>query len=187
MFDPTQDQRFRQALRTSGGDAKLGGSERLRRQEIILNEAAAQDRRHSGLGQSDKHDRPLIVVVTKFDQWSSLFPIDDPSPPWRRGGPMSSSAALDVERVDRRSQQLRSVLIQYCPEIVAAAEGLAREVTYIAVGALGPRVEFDPETGAVGIRPMNIRPHWVAVPFLYSLTKVLPGLIPRIKRKGPRF
>ena len=43
------------------------------RQETILSEAAQRVRRYAGLAQSQKHDRPLIVVVTKFDSWKHLL------------------------------------------------------------------------------------------------------------------
>ena len=140
-------------------------------------------RRHAGLGPAEKHDRPLIVVVTKSDQWTALFPPDDPAPPWIRGRDPNVPAGLDVERVERRSAELRRVLIKYCAEIVGAAEGFTNNVTYIAGRALGPHVEIDPTSGIVGIRPERIKPEWVTVPFLYALTLVLPGLIPRVRRK----
>lgn len=188
VFDPTQSQRFRAALRARGAELrKVGADQRLRRQELILNEAAARVRRHAGLGQSDRHDRPLIVVVTKWDQWTMLFPADDDAPPWKKVLPDANvPAGLDVDRINDRSRQLRKLLVEFCPEVVAAAEGFAKEVLYVAVSALGPNVELDPATGAAGIRPERIEPQWVTVPFLYALTRILPGLIPRLKRKAPK-
>ena len=77
--------------------------------------------------------------------------------------------------------------MKYCPETVAAAESFAKDITYIAVSSLGSQVELDPNSGLPGIRPRNIRPHWVTVPLLYSISRVLPALVPRlIRRAKPR-
>ena len=46
---------------------------KLSRQEPILQEAAARVRRHTGLKQTEKHNRPLIVIVTKCDAWLHLI------------------------------------------------------------------------------------------------------------------
>jgi hypothetical protein len=185
LFDPTQDRRFRDACRRTGGSTALGedGDRRLSRQETILSEAAARIRRHAGLAQHEKHDRPLVVVLSKFDAWSHLLGDTDASDPWRpaRGGSVSG---LHVERVESQSANLRRLLAQFCPETVAAAESFAREVTYIPVSAVGGETEVDPKTGSLSIRPDAIRPHWAAVPFLYLLSRLQPGLVPRLQRKS---
>ena len=186
VFDPTQDQKFRGALKAKGVEVRTSSSSRFSRQSIILNEAASRVRRHAGLGQSEKHDRPLIIVLTKFDQWGSLFPTGDTSPPWYKvGSDPNVPAGLDVERIEERSKLLRQLMVDYCSELVAAAEGFAKEVTYIAVSSLGPNIEVDPGTGVVGIRPEMIQPQWVTVPFQYCLTKVMPGLLFKLKRRPP--
>ena len=73
LFDPTQDPRFRTACRSSDAGRCSPAHSRLSRQETILNEAAARIRRHAGLSHGAKYDRPLVVVVTKFDEWSHLL------------------------------------------------------------------------------------------------------------------
>jgi hypothetical protein len=57
-------------------------------------------------------------------------------------------------------------------------------VTYIPVSSLGDRVQIDPTTGLPGIRPADISPRWVTVPILYALSRSLPGLIPRLRRRN---
>ena len=89
-----------------------------------------------------------------------------------------------MELVEQQSQRLRRILSHYCPETVAAAETFASNVTYIAVSSLGKRTHTDPKTGLASIRPSEIQPLWVTVPLLYSLSKILPGLIPRLKRRN---
>jgi hypothetical protein len=185
VMDPTQDQRFQAKLRSLGQGSGSIGKGRTSRQEMILHEAAARIRRLAGLSQNEKHHRPLIVILTKVDQWSPLLADQDLSEPWRRIPGMNLSG-LDVERIEQQSDQLRNLLMELCPEIVLTAEGFATEVFYIATSALGDRTEVHPQTGFLGIKPENLRPRWVTVPLLYALARTLPGLITRFRRKPAR-
>jgi hypothetical protein len=182
LFDPTQDRRFRAACRGTEAGVSEHRAARLSRQETILNEAAARIRRLAGISHAAKYDRPVIVVLSKFDEWSHLVDQDDEGEPWRVLGNLTG---VDVDRIERTSARLRQVLVWYCPETVAAAEAFAQAITYVAVSSLGDRVELDPKSGLPGIRPKNIQPRWVVVPLLYALSDVLPGLIPRAVRRGP--
>jgi hypothetical protein len=188
VLDPTQDNRFRNACGLARG---VGGQIRMGRQESVLQEAASRVRRHAKLRQSEKHKRPLIVILTKYDAWSALLQDDNPPEPWRliRSGRVSdaetnsSMNALDVPVIERRSQIVRNVLLKLSPEIVAAAEGFAEDVTYVPVSAVGWKTEIDESTQDVAIRPRDTQPYWAAVPFLYALCRWSPGLIPSIARK----
>ena len=151
----------------------------MSRQETILNEAAARIRRHAGLSYGGKYERPMIVILSKFDEWSHLLD-HDAGEPWKTQGNITG---VDIERIEQTSVRLRQVLMQYCPETVAAAEAFAKNITYIAVSSLGKQIELDPATGLAGIRPKNIHPHWVTVPLLYALSRVQPALIPRLIRR----
>jgi hypothetical protein len=181
LFDPTQDPRFRAACRGMQKGNSGQQNARLTRQETILNEAAARVRRYAGLAHNAQYDRPLVVVLSKFDEWSSLIDWTDKNDPWKTQGKMTG---VDVDQINQRSTRLREILHSYCPETVTAAESFARDVTYIAISSLGPGVEVDPETGLVGIRSRNLQPAWVTVPIIYCLSRVLPGLIPRLLRRG---
>ena len=60
---------------------------------------------------------------------------------------------------------------------------LRADVTYIAVSSLGERCTGSEDR--IGCDPTGRdQPHWVTVPLLYSLGKILPGLIPRLKRRN---
>lgn len=183
LFDPTQDRRFRAFCRTREVGPAGTRESRLSRQETLLTEAAARIRGLSGLSHQSRYDRPMIVVLSKFDEWAHLCDFQDQRDPWKKRGDL---AAVNVELVKQRSQSLRRLLAHHCPETVAAADSFASNVTYIAVSSLGDRTHMDPRTGVASIRPAEIRPHWVTVPLLYALSQVLPGLIPRLKRSMPR-
>ena len=47
--------------------------------------------------------------------------------------------------------------------------------------ATGRGPEVDPQTGALGFRPKDMKPIWVEVPMLYSLARWTQGLIPYLK------
>jgi hypothetical protein len=182
VFDPTQDPRFRAACRGAGAGgpaAHLAG--RSSRQETILNEAAARIRRHAGLAATALYDQPVIIVLSKFDEWNHLIDTDKGGEPWRS---QDDRMGVDVDRIEDLSGLLRRILRHYCPETVAAAETFARDVTYIAVSSLGPGVQLDPVSGLPAIRPVDIQPHWVTVPLLYYLSQALSRLIPRVVRRG---
>jgi hypothetical protein len=183
LFDPTQDMRFRRLCRGKTNDIQmLERSERLDReravrQETILAEAAQRVRRFAGLGQNQKHPRPLIVVITKFDAWSALLKHSELQTPYIPNA-HKSVAAMRHDLIETLSQTLRSLLWQVSPEIVAVAENFASQVLYMPVSATGRGPERDPETGMLGFRPKDVRPIWAEVPLLYSMSRWMQGLVP---------
>lgn len=187
VFDPTQDSRFQRRMTEEG--CALATATRTMRQEPILQEAAARIRRYSGLRQSEKHSRPLIVILTKFDAWWRVLGPEPPDNPWREvrqpsvAGGEGVISALEAELVLSQSQLARDLLLQITPEIVTAAEGFAREVIYIPVSAVGWNVELDARTGLPAIRPVDAQPYWVTTPFLYGLARSAKGLIPTVTKR----
>src|SRR5262249_25056789 len=122
LFDPTQDQRFRERLQ--GKDTSLPALTYSSRQELVLLEGAARARRLTNLRQSVRHPHPLLVLVTKYDSWAPLLGgkliTDDP---WKTT--RQQLAGLDTERIGELSVQLRGLLMDTCPELISAAEGFA--------------------------------------------------------------
>ena len=182
LYDPTQDPRFRDACQRAGLKPPKVERDRVFRQETTLNEAAARARKHAGLVGGAPPDRVLIVVVSKYDTWSPLLDAADGGDPWWTP-PSGGTAGLDVDKIESRSDALRQLLMQLSPEIVSAAEGFTPEVIYMPASALGEAAEIDPATGNLGIRPRQVSPFGVSVPFLYALHRTAPGLIPRLKRR----
>jgi hypothetical protein len=183
LFDPTQDLRFRRACQGQTHDPQMQErSSRLARewagrQDLILNEAAQRVRRFAGIRQNEKHNRPLLVVVTKYDAWKCLLDDEPLTPPWVPGR-NTTLHGLDIDRINAMSRRVREVLFTHSPEIVAAAEAFSDHVTYIPVSAMGQPPEEDRDTGALGIRPRDINPQWVEVPLLYAICLGIPGIIP---------
>jgi hypothetical protein len=89
-----------------------------------------------------------------------------------------------MDRIEHLSELLRRILLHYCPETVAAIETFSRDVTYIAVSSLGPRIQLDPASGLPSIRPADIEPTWVTAPLLFCLARTASRLIPRFVRRS---
>src|SRR5262249_36292535 len=181
LFDPTQDPRFRRQCFEGRVAASLAGN-RTSRQESVLHEAAARVRRYTSLSHNDKHNRPLIVVVTKFDVWAHLLENHDDEEPWVR---KDLTTGLDLDRIEAGSQEVPALMYQHCPEIINAAEGFAESVVYVPVSALGNNPVEHPQTKTLAIRPRDVRPVWATVPLLYGLSRWVPGVIPGMRRKHP--
>ena len=187
LFDPTQDARFRRACQGKTKDPQMQNrSERLAResvtrQDTILVEAIQRVRRHAGLREDQLHQRPLVIVVTKWDSWKELLPDVSHEPPYtsKNSTPIQY---LDNERIADVSTKVGDLLRQYTPEIVASAEGFTKHVLFVPVSATGHPPESDPETGGFGVRPRDMNPYWVEVPMLYALNKWCSGLIGGIEK-----
>ena len=133
-------------------------------------------RSHAGLREDQLHNRPMIIVVTKWDSWKSLLPEISNEAPFV-SAPNSPLKLLDGPRIESVSNQVGEMLRKYTPDIVAAAEGFASHVSFLPVSATGHSPEIDPATGSFGIRPRDIAPYWVDVPMLYALSRWGSGLI----------
>ena len=182
LFDPTQHPGFRQHCQSFSLDPQLYGSARTLRQETILTEAASRVRRYTGLSPHRKHDRPLLVVVSKADIWGKLLDVDLDTEPLLPDPayPGTNFAVVDVPRINKTSVALRALLMKFTPEIVAAAEDFCRTIVYVPSSALGRGPELQAETGMLGIRPRDIRPKWAATPILYALAR-WGGILPAAK------
>ncbi len=180
LFDPTQDPRFR--ARCNSNDPQLqhgirpGSSESLVRQEVILNEVAARVRKNRGLSHTERHNRPLVVILAKADVWIDMIDESIDAEPFIDDDP----ALLDVRRIESMSDKCRKLMKDLCPEIVAAAEGFCSSVIYVPVSALGTSPEkIENEDGwYYGIRPANIKPRWATASMLWSLAHEVPDMIP---------
>ena len=181
-FDPTQDPRFRRACEGKSEDPQMKHRvnrlvrEASVRQDTILLEAIQRVRRHAGLREDELHQRPMIIVVTKWDSWRSLLPdVSRRDPYFDVEG--QKTRTLDLDRIQNASEKVGTLLHTLCPEVVAAAHGFANELTFIPVSATGVSPELDPQTGSLGIRPRDMKPYCVEVPLLYALATRCRGLV----------
>ena len=181
VFDPSQHPRFRQKCEGPNADPQFqrGYYKQTVRQETVLIEAMNRIRRFGNLSLHDKLDKPLIVLINKYDAWAAKFELKRLAVPWVQRSLPSFPASLDVRKITAVSAQMRGLLQELCPEVVAAAEDLSSNVTYLPVSAFGRRVEMNSQTGVHGVRPNQLNPMWVEVPLLHVLSTIRRGVIPK--------
>jgi hypothetical protein len=185
LFDPTQHQPFRRRVTESRAEvaSDIRAGQGVARQHLILTEAAARVRRFAGLPDAARHDRPLVVIVTKQDVWGHLVPELNNAEPIVGTG-RSGGGVLNLDRIDEQSRAIRALLAELTPEVVDAAEQFAKSVTYVGASALGGRPVRDGSTDRWAIRPRDVQPVGVDVPILYGLNRVIPRLVPGGRKKA---
>ncbi|NQT21479.1 MAG: hypothetical protein HQ592_17370 [Planctomycetes bacterium] len=187
LFDLTQDPRFLAQTQSNdpqlrhGLRPELGTQNVVDRQETILREATVRLRKYLGISQEERLNKPLVIIVPKFDIWEELAGVSIDKEPYETIGE-DGTTAMNTKLVEDVSSRIREVLLRFCPEFVATAENLSKVVRYIPVSSFGCSPEFieQGETGFYGIRPENIKPKWVTVPLLYCLCKWAPGMIAKV-------
>ncbi|RME74167.1 MAG: hypothetical protein D6776_05750 [Planctomycetota bacterium] len=183
LFDPTQDPRFRRRCREVSDDPQLALEPPAARQDVVLHEAGARIRRYGHLPSHAPIEQPLLVIVSKADIWAPLLGLRLDEPPYLPPSSPEAPWAIDETRVREVSARTRALLVELCPELVDAAEGLSRRVRYVPVSALGRSPVRDAARGLV-VPAGEIRPRWVTVPIVYAISRwMLPGLIRRARRQ----
>lgn len=127
LFDPTTSPPFRKLLRRKR-DPQLR-THATDEQDTILSELAVRVRKVRALESHEKTDTPLAILVGKYDLWKNLLPENAIQVP--------ESRLLTDEEIDSNSAQVRNLLSDLCPTIVANAESLSDQVRYFPVSSLG--------------------------------------------------
>ena len=176
IYDPTLESAFRRACCARGGanlDPQLNSVINSFSQADVLSEAASRVKQLTGMSATDKFDRPLIVVVQKFDAWHSLLEtsvteLDDVVFPRKNG-----VAGLKLDSLRKVSADVESLLLKHGRTFVTAARGFASDVIFIPVTATGrsPIESGASPDGRANLLfdPSKIQPRWVDLPVLYAL------------------
>jgi hypothetical protein len=188
MLDPTQEPLFLRACSGKTADPQVDENMRDRGQDavidpqhVILATADQNVKKYLGREIAQPLDVPLVVIVTKFDAWKHLVEGDLPAFHVQPRG--SSISGLRDGVVEQVSQQLRQLILELAPEVVAATERFSRHVYFVPSSATGcsPRlVGRDEATGkpTYKFRVGDLAPQWVEVPLLWMLSRHVPGLVP---------
>jgi hypothetical protein len=170
LFDPTKDVDFRRRL--TSADPQLKNAD-IRRQTVNLNEIAARIKNMTNLKPGQRHGKPLIVVVAKYDIWRDLLREPPETLPVYRDA--DGIRRLDRGALDSASLAVREMLREVCPDLIAAAESGWSFVRYLPASATGCSPIADPATGALGFRPADLRPVWAEVPLLLFMANQWEG------------
>ncbi len=175
VFDPLQDVRFRASLRGKVADPQLGQSSRAFRQDVVLQEMVDRVRRYGGLSSDARVRQPLTIIVTKSDAWGPLLMpgVDIVSDPYATEARANGRriGRVDKSRVEAVSAQVESIIRDAAPEFAAVVRDSSERVLYVPVSAIGSSPELDAGSGLLKVRPRDIRPSWVTVPFLYEFSR----------------
>jgi hypothetical protein len=177
VFDPTQEPQFRKAARGSSEDPQMTLPV-TSRQEVLLAEAARRVKTYRGLPMTAVHDKPLVVLVTKYDAWQKLVGGTRLENPWSKQG-TKPFCVLRVDTIQRVSAVIRAKLLQLVPQIVSTAESFVdpAKVIYLPVSATGGPPRPDSQ-GNLRHRVGDLNPMWTEVPLLYVISQFVAGLIP---------
>jgi len=122
---------------------------------------------------------PFAIVVGKHDLLGDLLPLDQLAMDVCLKGDVSGTA------IDQNSAATRAFLLEYCADIVGAAEGISSNVKYFPASSFGsPAALIDGLTtedgrDLIGPVPGRMAPYLVEAPFLWLLSEIEPNIIPR--------
>jgi hypothetical protein len=173
VFDPTQDPRWHAAARRANVQVDVPRTQHAGRQEAVLREAASRICKLRGLPDGARHQRPLIVVLSKEDTWREMLPAHDWSLPLT--SPNGGIRGVDMARIEEQSRLIRGLLECHIPELIYAAEACFQEVYYLKASALGNRPEY--RDGKAFVHPRDIVPSGVSVPILLGLALTTKGIV----------
>jgi len=184
LYDPTLDPRFCEDLRSVSQDPQVHDIRKATKQERIFTEVTERIRKHRGMSSNEKYDKPVVVIVTKYDIWAPLINNVQLPPPWVKLGKKEGNA-LHVGFIEKVSNRVREMLMEYSPELVQSVEAFTEQSIFLPVSATGASptksvtAEGTPVIG--GICPQDIQPIWVEVPVLYTLAKSNKYVVPATK------
>ena len=174
LYDPLKDIRLRQNC--SPDDPQISQNmASVINQMTIFTEMTSRVHKYSNLKANEKFDKPLVVVIPKYDTWKESFPLDISKMDLFLYDENMQSY-LNMDTICAVSFSLRDYLQRIAPELVGLAEGFSQDVYFVPVSALGRMPEFDASKSMIGIKPDHISPIWAEVPFL--LLMYLNGLLP---------
>jgi hypothetical protein len=183
-YDPMQDARLRSRLVGKTDDVQITDQVVTARQETVLYEVIERIRRLRGMSQSEKSDRPLMVLVTKYDSWRSLLPDTNLELIELFATREDGLKAIDLRVIREVNKRTRDLLAQTSPDLVAAVESFTNNPWFIPVSATGVPPLTDPETKITGVKPKDLKPIWCEVPMLVALALSGSGLLPFIDTKS---
>lgn len=185
VIDPTQYPGIKeQAEKTRLGSMEANRDYTDSRQELILTESVSRIGRYRGVSASAKYDKPVFVILTKWDSWCHMTPEISPVDPYIPI-PGKSIKAISFEKIKAASKVMKKFLKQHAPNIVNTCESFAQSVVYIPVSSLGKTPVKDKGTSMNLIRPGEIQPTWVTVPLAIALAITTKGLVTLAEPEKP--
>ena len=167
LFDPLKDTRL--VTQCNPDDPQAAQVDSGTNQLILLNEMILRIRKYEGVKGKNKYQKPLIVIVPKYDCWKEAFSVDlAQQKPWYYSE-RRMKYYLELGTVFDISFRTRELLLQYSPEIVTTSEAFFSTVYFLPASSLGRMPQYDPQKGMIAILPKDLNPIWAEVPMLVQL------------------
>jgi len=168
LFDPFNSPDFRREI-SDRPDPQLE-KPAFDQQGVILSEMKVRIAKLLHLELMQPIDTPMAVVIGKCDAWIHLLG------PERLRTPVVNGH-LDLEAITHNSSQVRELVKRICPQIVANAESISRNVLFFPVSSFGHApVKLGP--GDFVPDPRQLKPFQVEIPVLWLLSRIEPALVP---------
>ncbi len=168
LFDPFNSPDFRRKI-SDRQDPQME-KPALDQQGVILSEMKVRIAKLLNLKSMEQIETPMAMLIGKCDAWIHLLAAGLLREPVRKG-------RLDLEALAHNSMQIRQLMKQICPQIVANAETISRRVLFFPVSSFGHApVKLGP--GDFVPDPRQLKPYAVEVPMLWLLSCIEPGLMP---------
>lgn len=174
IYDPIKDPRM--TVSCDPNDPQVSRRLQGTSQIVLINEMISRIRKYTGMKSTDKYDKPLIVVMHKYDAWKSIFPIDLSGLDYSVYDENEMCWKVNMGNITLISYLMREILQDISPDIVAVTESFFKEVYFIPVSSLGHIPELDPEHDAISVRAGSLDPIWAEVPVLVQFANA--GLVP---------
>ena len=170
LYDPLRDVRMQSIC--SQADPQF--QQESKNQLSLFYEMTERIRKFAGLPASEKYEKPLIVVIAKFDAIKDSVDFSIDNDDFLLYDEESFEYAFNLGAVTNISFQMRKKLLEIAPELVGAAEAFSKYVYFVPVSAFGCAPSYIDQPGqnnqrVLGIRPVDIKPIWIEVPFLLQL------------------
>lgn len=180
VFDPTQENSFREACRQRSDDLQWGDS-RMSQQQTLFSEAMRRIQRFAGRPETERVRKPLIVVIAKYDAWSFLANAERLPDPWRRtaaGPDGAEQLEFDIEGVRKVSQACRALLAKHAAPMLSRIEANCNPDTtlFVPVSSTGCPPAGKDDQGYYHLAG-NIKPMWSEVPMLALMHMCTPQLM----------
>jgi hypothetical protein len=176
VFDPIQEARFRRKCIESGcTDPQVTEAPYTHSQADVLTKVVSRIRSLTRLPATKLYDKPLIVIVNKYDAWKEILTKEPTTPDKIIGTDDKGNTLFDVDRLLRFSTIMENLLQELTPEIVNEAKSFANEVMFIPVTTTGKSPECVANTVDPNGIPLllfeqgTLKPRWVELPVLFAL------------------
>ena len=186
LYDPLEDARMQPFC--DRNDPQISIMHRSTNQMVLLNEMIGRIKRLKGLHANVKYDKPLVLVVPKYDAWKTMFPLDLENTPYFSYSKKEMQHFLDVGAILNVSYCMRSQMQRFAPDVVSTCEAFFETVYYIPVSSLGRSMEIiTADRKLMGIKPEDIKPLWVEVPLLLQmwLSGMIDGVAKHVRDAVP--